>query len=974
MCGRLLTVLCAFGVVVGTIAPVQAGLDDGLVCYFKFDETSGTTAFDSSGNQRHGTLIGTSLTWAKGRDAGALSFSPPATGDVGDRMEFPTTGMSVTAGSVCVWVYLSDPQPASSGRYIFGHTTQPQFNNRIQLYMQDGTNVSRKLDFGLGGSHTTRTDMVELPMNQWLHLAFTWNNGTYAVYYDGAQLASGSYSGLTALHTVANFGNDGSSAPYEAFAGMLDEARVYNRAITTDEVKQIIAIPPSSMIKAQSPTPAHKAKDVARDVVLAWTPSGVGVARDVYFGVSLEDVMAAERTDPRGVLVAQAQTATEFDPQGLLAFSTTYYWRVDEVEAPSTVHRGEVWSFTTEAYSYPIANVTATASSANPGMGPEKTVDGSGLNGNQHSTEPTAMWLSANGGPQPTWIQFAFDKVYKLDRALVWNSNQMLESVLGFGVKEAAVEYSVDGVQWVSLGDVQVARATGAATYTADEVELGGIAARFVKFTILSNWGGMLPQYGLSEVRFLSIPVQPSAPVPADAATGASVDGTLSWRSGREAVSHEVYFGTDRQAVADGTAPVHTVSDARFEAGDLTFGTTYYWKVVEVNEAATPSQWESDVWRFTTREYEVIDDMEFYTDEEGHRIYESWIDGLSSGTNGSLVGYMEAPFAERTIVHGGKQSMPFEYRNAEAPFYSEAEREFIPAQNWTTHGADTLSLWVRGAPAAFVESGETITMSAAGTDIWGTADDFRYAFKMLTGDGSIVVKVESLVNTNVWAKAGVMIRQSLDEDSKFVYFIQSFGSGVSLGWRATTGASAASIPATAGITAPQWVKLTRKGDVFTAQYSADGTTWTDLKAADGTVGSTTVVMSNPVYVGLCVTSHNVAATTTAVMSGVSITGNVTGVSWQVQAIGNDPQPANSPTSVYVTVQDSSNKTATATNATVATTAEWTQWKIPFSSLTGVNLKSVKKLYLGAGSKTSPVKGGGILYIDDIAFGRPIGGQ
>ncbi|HOV76840.1 MAG TPA: LamG domain-containing protein, partial [Sedimentisphaerales bacterium] len=333
MCGRLLTVLCAFGVVVGTIAPVQAGLDDGLVCYFKFDETSGTTAFDSSGNQRHGTLIGTSLTWAKGRDAGALSFSPPATGDVGDRMEFPTTGMSVTAGSVCVWVYLSDPQPASSGRYIFGHTTQPQFNNRIQLYMQDGTNVSRKLDFGLGGSHTTRTDMVELPMNQWLHLAFTWNNGTYAVYYDGAQLASGSYSGLTALHTVANFGNDGSSAPYEAFAGMLDEARVYNRAITADEVKQIIAIPPSSMIKAQSPTPAHKAKDVARDVVLAWTPSGVGVARDVYFGVSLEDVMAAERTDPRGVLVTQAQTATEFDPQGLLAFSTTYYWRVDEVEA-----------------------------------------------------------------------------------------------------------------------------------------------------------------------------------------------------------------------------------------------------------------------------------------------------------------------------------------------------------------------------------------------------------------------------------------------------------------------------------------------------------------------------------------------------------------------------------------------------------------------------------------------------------------
>ena len=182
MRGRLLTVLCAFGVVVGAITPVQAGLDDGLVCYFKLDETSGTTAFDSSGNQRHGTLIGASLTWVEGRDAGALSFAPPATGDVGDRLEFPTTGMSVTAGTVSVWVYLSDPQPASSGRYIFGHTTQPQFNSRIQLYMQDGTNVSRRLDFGLGGSPTPRTEMVELPMNEWLHVAFKWNNGTSGTY------------------------------------------------------------------------------------------------------------------------------------------------------------------------------------------------------------------------------------------------------------------------------------------------------------------------------------------------------------------------------------------------------------------------------------------------------------------------------------------------------------------------------------------------------------------------------------------------------------------------------------------------------------------------------------------------------------------------------------------------------------------------------------------------------------------------
>jgi len=130
-------------------------------------------------------------------------------------------------------------------------------------------------------------------------------------------------------------------------------------------------------------------------------------------------------------------------------------------------------------------------------------------------------------------------------------------------------------------------------------------------------------------------------------------------------------------------------------------------------------------------------------------------------------------------------------------------------------------------------------------------------------------------------------------------------------------------------------------------------------------------MTNPVYVGLAVTSHNVNATTTAVMSGVATTGNVTGASWQVQAIGNDPQQANSPADLYVIVQDSAGKTATATHPTIVTSAGWTQWTIPLSTFTGVNLKSVKKLYIGAGSKTSPVKGGaGMFYIDDIGFGRP----
>jgi hypothetical protein len=728
----------------------------------------------------------------------------------------------------------------------------------------------------------------------------------------------------------------------------------------------------SKPLKASDASPADQKQDVPRDVVLGWTPGPSAAAHDVYFGTSVDAVTNADRANPSDVLVSEGQTATTFDPAVLLEFGQTYYWRVDEVNAApdATVFKGTVWSFTVEPVSYAIANVTATASSASAGMGPEKSVDGSGLNSSgQHGTEPSLMWLSAADGPQPTWIQYEFDGVYKVHQLQVWNSNQMLESVLGFGARNVTIEYSTDAATWTTLGDFEFARAPGAATYAGNApVDFGGAIAKYVKLTIHSNWGGVLAQYGLSEVQFFYIPVLPREPVPTVGQKDTEVDAALSWRAGREAASHQVVLGTDPQAVSDGTAPVQTVAGSSFDPGGLDLGTTYFWKVTEVNDAATPSAWPGEVWSFSTREYLVVDDFESYTDDEGSRIYETWIDGWTNGT-GSVVGNLTAPFAEQTILHGGRQSMPFEYNNVNTPFYSEAEREFSPLANWTVNGADTLSLWVRGNPVAYVAEGDTVTMSAAGHDIWDNADDFRFASKTLNGNGSVVVRVESLVNTNAWAKAGVMIRQSLDADSRMAYMIVSYSSGVSFGWRQQTAGTCGSVTQ-AGVAAPQWVKLTRTGDAFTAQYSADGKTWTDIKNTDGTVASTTITMAGPVYIGLCVTSHNQAATTTAVMSGAATTGNATGA-WQVTAIGDDPQTANSPADLYVIVEDSAGKKAAATDPTLVTTAAWTQWKIPLSSFAGVNLAKVKKLYIGVGNPTSPVQGGaGKLHFDDIGFGHP----
>ena len=82
-----------------------------------------------------------------------------------------------------------------------------------------------------------------------------------------------------------------------------------------------------------------------------------------------------------------------------------------------------------------------------------------------------------------------------------------------------------------------------------------------------------------------------------------SVEALLSWRSGREAASHKLYLGTDKQAVTEGTAPVQSPAGSSFDPGSLEFGRTYYWKVAEVNDAATPKVWEGDLWSFTTQEY-----------------------------------------------------------------------------------------------------------------------------------------------------------------------------------------------------------------------------------------------------------------------------------------------------------------------------------------------------------------------------------
>ena len=173
-----------------------------------------------------------------------------------------------------------------------------------------------------------------------------------------------------------------------------------------------------------------------------------------------------------------------------------------------------------------------------------------------------------------------------------------------------------------------------------------------------------------------------------------------------------------------------------------------------------------------------------------------------------------------------------------------------------------------GVAGSFTLSGSTFTVNGSGTDIYNNADSFQFVYQAFTGDGSITARVFSQTNTNGWAKAGVMFRETLTAGSTNAFVPVTSGSGVVFQARPTTGGASTTITYGPQVKAPYWVRLVRAGNTFSAYASPDGTNWTSL-------GQTTISMASQVYVGLAVTSHNNTTLGTAVFDNLTVSGQVT---------------------------------------------------------------------------------------------------
>jgi hypothetical protein len=768
----------------------------------------------------------------------------------------------------------------------------------------------------------------------WVHLAYVQDGdvGTGLTYING----SVDWSGGTRDGTGAgDFWIGGAKSVTEFLRGMIDEVRVYNNALTEEEIQIIMLSGAEGYPYSSSPLPKDGAIHTETWASLSWRGGDFAVSHDVYFSDNFEDV-----NDGTGDAYKGNQTSVYFVvgfpgyayPDGLIP-GTTYYWRIDEVNEaePNSPWKGEVWSFSI----------------------PSKSA---------YSPIP------ANGA-----------ELVDLNVELTWTP--------GLGAK---LHYIVFGDDFEEVSNTEMGVINGTATYNPGKLKLAK-----TYYWRVDESDGLNTYKG--EVWSFTTAGAVSGPNPANGAVDVKPTQILTWNAGAVAASHEVYFGTDADAVKNATkaSPAYkgtkTLGEESYNPGKLTLNTTYYWRIDEVNDASPDSPWIGNVWSFTTGDYFVIDDFEDY-DAGENQIWYSWHDGLGYGAPGTADYYAgngtgaavgdenTLSYTEETIIHGGGHSMPLAYDNNKQGFskYSEVELTLSNVRNWTLDGVGELSLWFRGYPAStgsFVESpAGTFTMTGSGTDIWdlGTAgdyhDEFHYAYKMLSGAGSITAKVVSVGNSDPWAKAGVMVRETLNADSAHAFACITPDYGVASQGRPSTGAASFNYNQT-GVAAPYWVKLERSiSGNFTVSHSANGTSWQPVTGAV----IENIPMSTNVYIGLAVTAHNAALTCQAVFSNVTTTGNVTG-QWADQDIGilsNDAEP------LYVVVSNSIGNPAIVINddPAAAQIDTWTEWIIPLSAFAdhGIDLTNVDRIALGLGTRgnTTVAGGSGKMYFDDIRLNRP----
>ena len=896
----------------GNSNEATAIIGTSLYAQLKFDETSGTAASDSTGNGWAGTLVN-GATWTPGTISGAVNLSSASS----QYVNLPNSVASdLSDFTISAWVNLSS---ISNWARIFdiGYSSATSTNERyMDLTASDGSVPRFAITHsGATGEEAIRSN-IPLPINQWAHVAVTMNGPIATLYINGNAVGQNRNMFTTPNRlpggiNYAYIGKSGYSAdPY--LNGKVDDFRIYRGPLSVGAVYTLAtgfqpATPPSS-----APTNLAVTALAGNQNSLSWTATA---------GATNYTVLRATSANGPYSIVATIVPGTTYVDTGLTA-GTTYYYEVDgantggdgaistasssvvalpplpSVPAGLTAISGSAttavlnWTAAANAYSY---NVKRSLTSGGPytTIASELTATtytDTGLTtgttyyyviSSVNTAAESANSTEDNTTPSDLLVHLRFDETSGATSADAsgngWNATLVNTPTWTPGIFGDALHFASASTQYATLG-------TGVVSTVNDFT-----ISVWVNMTSFATWARAYDfGSGTSNYMFLA---------PQGSAAGKPRFAIRSNGSAEQDIDSSV-------AITTGTWTQITVTQSggvgKMYINGVLVGTNSAMTLTPASLGSTNlnylgrSQFSSDPYLNGSIDDLRINGHAFTAAQVAANLSPSPVPPTGLSNNSSDGGLMALNWAvdetattynvKRATVSGGPYTTVG--TGLSSPTFLDTGLTdgttyyyVVSAVNWLGESANSTETsgiaysigWVAqdigtvGATGNSSVSGGTVTVNGSGADIWGTADALQFRSVPITGNFIMTARVLSVTNTNVWSKAGLMIRDTLAANAIDAALLVTPTTAQGTQWlsRTTTGGSCTNTEVY-GITAPYWVRLVRTGTTIQGYRSSNGVNWTSQGSA------TLASLGATASVGLAVSSHVSGTLCTAVFDNVSV--------------------------------------------------------------------------------------------------------
>jgi len=839
------------------------GADPNLVGWWKFEEASGTL-YDQSDYHNDGTPFNGVLYQQPGREGYSLGFD-----GIDDLVVVGSTARPTNTFSFGGWIKTSatheiDPEVNSgyggvnNQKYVF----EPQHGGDLNAGagLSVGTNGIAVYEHGSDYMPATAVYSAAIGSG-WNHIMVVYSNRRPTIYLNGQAVRTGLSGPRATVYAPIQLGG----MAYGYFAGLMDEMRIYNKALSAAEVQELSYWP-----EAHNPVPADGSTGVTSPL-LQWTVGDGAALHDIYFGTN---------PTPGPAEFILRQTWNMYWHGAGITPGTTYYWRIDEVEADGlTIHTGDVWSFTA---------APLTAYSPNPADG-AKWVD----------TEADLVWFAGATG-------IKHDVYFGTDQAAVANgtggtlkSSQQTTRTYDPGTLAMDTtyywridEYDSGGIKYPGTvwSFTTISANAGIRGYYFNNMNLSGAAALVrVDSTINFNWGTGTP----------------GAPITVDTFS-------VRWAGVVEALYSEPYVFT-----------CNTDDGFRMWLNDVLIIDSW------IDQGATmhPS---SAVNLVAGQQYGVR--VEYY--ENG----------------GSAVAqlYWQSSSTPRQMIPAGALQLPLMARNP-SPSNGAVDVKHTPTLRWTAgekaakhnvfFGTDATTVANATAASAGIYRGQQ--------DL--AANSYVPSEAPLAWNSTYYWRIDEVNAADAW-KGNVwsFTTANFIVVDDFEDYTDDVGSRIFQTWKDGWGYSEPS-PGYPG-----------NGTGSTVGYAQ--APFAEPTTVHGGNQSMPLGYDNTGASGKARYSETVREWTSPQDWTVN---NVKALTLYFYGA-----PANAAEQLYVAVEDNAGhvKVVNHPDLEAAQIGAWQEWNIELTQFSGagVNLKAIKKMYIGLGNRTSPKAGGtGTIFIDDI---------